>query len=337
MRTTSSIFRFHGSPQQRGVKAPKLRMPSQSLFSKSIALLFSKRSTRTRLSAETSAVLLGGKAIFLGKDDIQLGVNESPRDSARVIGGICQGIFARVGDHSEIEELAEHSPVPVLNALSSLWHPTQVLADLLTLHEHASSFSGFEESAKNHSSKRLPQLPPLKPLTIAYVGDSANVLHDMLVAYPRLGHKLRIASPDDPKYRAPQPVWDRVLKLGCDTDISWGKDPREAVRGADVVVTDTWISMGQESEKEQRIKAFQGYQVTEALCREGGANPDWKFLHCLPRKEHEVDDEVFYGPRSLVFDESDNRKWTIMAMFDLLFGKWDLSAANGLLKHKADS
>jgi len=159
----------------------------------------------------------------------------------------------------------------------------------------------------------------------------------MLVAYPRLGHKLRIASPDDPKYRAPQPVWDRVLKLGCDTDISWGKDPREAVRGADVVVTDTWISMGQESEKEERIKAFQGYQVTEALCREGGANPDWKFLHCLPRKEHEVDDEVFYGPRSLVFDESDNRKWTIMAMFDLLFGKWDLSAANGLLKHKADS
>ena len=138
------------------------------------------------------------------------------------------------------QELAEHSPVPVLNALSSLWHPTQVLADLLTLHEHASLFSDLGENIQNHSTKRLPQLPPLRPLTVAYVGDSANVLHDMLVTYPRLGHKLRIASPDDPKYRAPQPVWDRVLDLGCDTGIWWGTDPREAVQGADVVVTDTW-------------------------------------------------------------------------------------------------
>jgi len=281
------------SPQQRNAKEPKLRMPSQSLFSKSIALLFSKRSTRTRLSAETAAVLLGGKALFLGKEDIQLGVNESTRDTARVIGGMCQGIFARVGHHSEIEELAEHSPVPVLNALSSLWHPTQILADLLTLHEHASLFSDLEENTQNHRPKRLPQLPPLRPLTVAYIGDSANVLHDMLVTYPRLGHKIRVASPDNPKYRAPQPVWDRVLELGCDTGIWWGADPREAVQDADVVVTDTWISMGQEAEKEERLQAFKGYQVTEALCREGGANADWKFLHCLPRKEHEVDDEVF--------------------------------------------
>lgn len=124
--------------------------------------------------------------------------------------------------------------------MSSLWHPTQVLADLLTLHEHASSFSDLGDKAPNHGPKRLPQLLPLRPLTIAYVGDSANVLHDMLVSYPRLGHTLRVASPDDPKYRPPQPVWDRVLKLGCDTGIWWGTDPREAVRGADVVVTDTW-------------------------------------------------------------------------------------------------
>lgn len=314
------------SPRQRGAKAPKLRMPPQSLFTKSIALLFSKRSTRTRLSAETSALLLGGKALFLGKDDIQLGVNENARDTARVIGGMCQGIFARVGDHSEIEELAQHSPVPVLNALSSLWHPTQVLADLLTLHEHASLFSNLEGGFQNYNPKHFPRL---RPLTIAYVGDSANVLHDMLVTYPRLGHKLRVASPDDPKYRAPRPVWDRVTELGCDSGIWWGTDPREAVRGADVVVTDTWISMGQEAEKEERLKAFHGYQVTEALCREGGANVGWRFLHCLPRKEQEVDDEVFYGPRSLVFAESDNRKWTIMALFDLLFGRWALSRANG--------
>ncbi|OCH87763.1 mitochondrial ornithine carbamoyltransferase [Obba rivulosa] len=314
-------------------KPPSLRMPSQSLFNKSVALLFSKRSTRTRVAAETAAVLLGGRALFLGREDIQLGVNESVRDSARVIGGMCEGIFARVGAHEEIEELARYSPVPVLNALSSLWHPTQILADLLTLHEHAHLFSGspapapaapVRKGGKGGKGDKVAMLAPLRPLTVAYVGDSANVLHDMLVAYPRLGHKLRVASPEHERYRAPRAVWDRVVQLGIEKDIFWTKDPREAVQGADLVVTDTWISMGQEGEKEQRLKDFQGYQVTEQLCREGGANPDWKFMHCLPRKEHEVDDEVFYGPRSLVFPEADNRKWTIMALFDLLFGKWSL-------------
>ncbi|KAJ7283959.1 putative ornithine carbamoyltransferase precursor [Mycena rebaudengoi] len=313
-------------------KTNNLRLPSQSLFNKTVAMLFSKRSTRTRVAAETSAVLLGGRALFLGREDIQLGVNESVRDSARVIGGMCQGIFARVGEHSEIEELAAHSPVPVVNALSSLWHPTQILADLLTLHEHAHLFAppAPEEDASKPSGKKSKsaprELPELRPLTIAYVGDSANVLHDMLVTFPRLGHKLRVATPADPKYRAPPAVWDRVVALGCDQNdgIWWGEDPKDAVRGADVVVTDTWISMGQEAEAAQRLKDFQGYQVTEELCREGGANPDWKFMHCLPRKKHEVDDEVFYGPRSLVFPEADNRKWTIMAVFDIVIGKWDL-------------
>ncbi|KAF9005240.1 mitochondrial ornithine carbamoyltransferase [Cyathus striatus] len=312
----------HGSLPKK--QALKLRLPPQSLFNKTIALLFSKRSTRTRLAAETSAELLGGRALFLGSEDIQLGVNESARDSARVIGGMCQGIFARVGEHEEIEELAKYSPVPVLNALSSLWHPTQILADLLTLHEQAYLFAPSGTTPPVEDDKRLQfkSLPELRPLTIAYVGDSANVLHDMLVTFPRLGHQLRVASPE--KYRAPAPVWNRVVELGCDKGIWWGADPKEAVHGADVVITDTWISMGQEAEKAERLKAFEGYQVTEQLCREGGANPNWKFLHCLPRKSHEVDDEVFYGPRSLVFPEADNRKWTIMAAFDLLFGKWKL-------------
>ncbi|KIJ95629.1 hypothetical protein K443DRAFT_682894 [Laccaria amethystina LaAM-08-1] len=299
-------------------KASKLRLPPQSLFNKTIALIFSKRSTRTRLAAETSAELLGGRALFLGKEDIQLGVNESYRDTARVIGGMTQGIFARVGDHSEIEELAKYSPVPVLNALSSLWHPSQVLADLMTLQENKASFRPLIE--KESQPTGAPELD--RPLTIAYVGDSANVLHDMLVTYPRLGHHLRVASPV--QYRAPKEVWDRVVELGCDKGIWWGEDPREAVHGADVVVTDTWISMGQEAEKAERLQAFHGYQVTEQLCREGGAHHDWKFLHCLPRKPDEVDDEVFYGPRSLVYEEADNRKWTIMALFDMLFGKWNL-------------
>ncbi|KAI0045043.1 ornithine carbamoyltransferase 1 [Auriscalpium vulgare] len=311
-------------------KRVKLRLPSQSLFNKSIALLFSKRSTRTRVAAETAALLLGGRALFLGKEDIQLGVNESARDTAAVIGGMCQGIFARVGEHAEIEELAKYSPVPVLNALSSLWHPTQILADLLTLHEHAHLFDPTLQPLRVDERSRIAPLPNLRPLTIAYVGDSANVLHDMLVTYPRLGHSLRVATPPQSAYQAPEAVWNRVVELQCDKGIWWGTDPREAVKGADVVVTDTWISMGQEAEKEQRLKDFQGYQVTEALCREGGANPDWKFLHCLPRKAHEVDDDVFYGGRSLVFPEAENRKWTIMAAFDLLFGKWNLGEDQAL-------
>ncbi|KAA1470758.1 ornithine carbamoyltransferase 1 [Dentipellis sp. KUC8613] len=317
----------HHNVQGSGSRRERLRMPSQSLFNKSIALLFSKRSTRTRVSSETATVLLGGRALFLGSEDIQLGVNESARDTARVIGGMCEGIFARVGDHSEIEELAKYSPVPVLNALSSLWHPMQILADLLTLHEHAHLFEPARAAPDAAKPRAVLPLPKLRPLTIAYVGDSANVLHDMLVTYPRLGHSLRVATPPQPAYQAPAPVWNRVKELKCDQKIWWGADPREAVKGADVVVTDTWISMGQEAEKEQRLRDFQGYQVTEALCKEGGANPDWKFLHCLPRKAHEVDDEVFYGPRSLVFPEADNRKWTTMAVFDLLFGKWDITGA----------
>jgi len=239
--------------------------------------------------------------------------------------------------------------VPVLNALSSLWHPTQILADILTLHEHAHLFQ--DPNARTHSSeseeapledqkgkrkvkKEMKRLSELRPLTVAYIGDSANVLHDMLVTYPRLGHALRVASPENVKYRAPPQVWDRVVELECDKNIWWGADPKEAVKGADVVVTDTWISMGQEAEKEERLQAFKGYQVTEQLCLEGGANPNWKFLHCLPRKSHEVDDEVFYGPRSLVFPEADNRKWSIMAAFDLLFGKWDISAEEAPITHE---
>ncbi len=144
----------------------------------------------------------------------------------------------------------------MLNALSDLWHPTQILADVLTLQEHAHLF-GPDPSADasqtpvatptppNSSGKpkrrHIEDLATLRPLTVAYVGDSANVLHDMLVTYPRLGHKLRVASPENDKYRAPKAVWDRVVELGCDKDIWWGKDPKEAVHGADLVVTDTWF------------------------------------------------------------------------------------------------
>ncbi|KAG8746482.1 ornithine carbamoyltransferase [Ceratobasidium sp. 414] len=279
-------------PHTAGIRS--LPTVEQTLANKTVALLFSKRSTRTRVAAETSAVLLGGRALFLGREDIQLGVNESARDTVNVLGSMCQGVFARVGGHEEIEarpillffELAAHSPVPVLNALSSLWHPTQILADVLTLHEHAHLFGPLNKPTNDSD------LTPLRPLTITWLGDSSNVLHDILVALPRLGHTVRVGTPPQQAYQCPKPVWDRVKELGCDKNIFWTDNPHEAVRGADVVVTDTWISMGQEAEKAQRLRDFQGFQVTEKLCREGGANPDWKFLHCLPRKGNEVDDEA---------------------------------------------
>jgi ornithine carbamoyltransferase len=139
-----------------------------------------------------------------------------------------------------IQELAKYSPAPVLNALSSLWHPTQILADLLTLHEHAHLFDPSAPPSTPPAKPHAVTLPKLRPLTIAYVGDSANVLHDMLVTYPRLGHKLRIATPPKPAYQAPGPVWERVKELKCDEKIWWGTDPREAAHGANVVITDTW-------------------------------------------------------------------------------------------------
>jgi ornithine carbamoyltransferase len=143
--------------------------------------------------------------------------------------------------------MIKYSPVPVLNALSSLWHPTQTLADLLTLHEHAELFNPeaapAEEQEEDGKRKRFfKALPELRPLTIAYLGDSTNVLHDMLVTYPRFGHTVQVATPADKQYQCPEPVWDRVKELGCDKGIKWTTDPREAVNNADVIVTDTWYA-----------------------------------------------------------------------------------------------
>jgi ornithine carbamoyltransferase len=150
----------------------------------------------------------------------------------------------------------------------------------------------------------------------------------MIVAYPRLGINLQIATPPGDKYALDPRVVDAYQK-GIDAEGGSGKlvvthKPQEALKGADVVVTDTWVSMGQEAEKAERLRDFAGFQVTELLASRAGANKDWKFLHCLPRKQEEVDDEVFYGPRSVVFQEAENRKWTALAVFDALYGRWEI-------------
>lgn len=287
-----------------------------TLQDKTIALIFSKRSTRTRVASESSTALLGGHPMFLAPSDIQLGVNESLLDSACVISSMVDGIMARVGGHDEIETLAKYSQVPVINALSSRFHPTQILADLLTMLETMS-----EPGAP------LKPLSALSGLKVSWVGDSNNILNDMLVTYPRLGMDLSVAAPKGDAYAPDQVVFDLMNKgLAAEKSdkpqgaVEWIHDPYQAVRDADYIVTDTWISMGDEASKEQRLIDFNGFQVTESLAKQGGAKPDWKFLHCLPRKSQEVDDDVFYGARSLVFPEAENRKWTIMACFDWLFG-----------------
>jgi len=207
--------------------------------------------------------------------------------------------------HGDIDTLCSAASVPVINALSDTHHPLQGLADLLTLRERFGSLEG---------------------LTLAWVGDGNNIAHTLLSAAGPCGFHLRLATP--PGYEPAPEVLARARGLAeaAGTQIWLGADPVEAVAGAHAVVTDTWVSMGQEAAAAERKAAFAGYQVTEALC--AGARKDWVFLHCLPRKPQEVDDHVFYGPRSLVWDEAENRRWTVMAVvLAQLLGGADLPAA----------
>ncbi|XP_041352151.1 ornithine transcarbamylase, mitochondrial-like isoform X2 [Gigantopelta aegis] len=243
------------------------------LIGKSIAMIFQKRSTRTRLSTETGMTLLGGHAAFLGPDDIHLGVNESVKDSARVLTRMCDLILARVYSQKDLDDLAEESSAPVISGLSDLYHPLQILADFLTLQEHF----GY-----------------LRGLKIAWVGDGNNITHSLMMGCGKLGIDLSVATPRN------------------DMQFHTTNDPLEAVYRANVIVTDTWISMGQEEEKQKRLNDFAGYQVTRKMLKE--VHNDWVFLHCLPRKPEEVDDDIFYDKHSIVWQEAENRKWTVMAV-----------------------
>ncbi|KAK9727762.1 ornithine carbamoyltransferase [Basidiobolus ranarum] len=298
---------------------------TKPLDGKSVAMIFSKRSTRTRVASETATAYLGGHAMFLGSQDIQMGVNESLLDTAVVVSSMVNGIMARVGAHEEILELAKYSTVPVVNALTDKYHPTQILADLLTLHEVYANDQGdnLDASYRAHLVHPEETLPGLK---VAWVGDANNILHSMMVALPKLGIHLSIATPS--KYHPDEDVLEIAKKEAAksNTKLSFTSSPLEAIREADVIVTDTWVSMGQESEKAQRLEEFAGYQITIDMINKGKPNENWKFLHCLPRKPEEVDDEVFYSKNSLVFEEAENRKWTILAVFEALFAKGEFES-----------
>jgi ornithine carbamoyltransferase len=257
-------------------------------------MMFSKRSTRTRVSTEGAITLLGGHPMFLGSQDIQLGVNESLYDTSVVISSMVSGIVARVGPHSDIAKLAKHSSVPVINALCDTYHPMQIIADFACISQNL-----------GHN---------LKWLKIAWVGDANNVLFDMCIGARKMGIDISVATPQG--YEIPKTIGKLIEQQDGQGMLFETNSPEEAVKSADIIVTDTWISMGQEEEKVKRLKAFAGYQVTEEMARKGGAAENWKFMHCLPRHAEEVSDEVFYGKRSLVFPEAQNRLWAAISALE---------------------
>ncbi|MHA2364128.1 MAG: ornithine carbamoyltransferase [Candidatus Hodarchaeales archaeon] len=268
------------------------------LNGKSLCMIFQKRSTRTRVSTEVAMTFLGGHPLFLGKDDIHLGINESLKDTSIVLSRYCDGILARVFGHNIVEELAEFSSVPIINALSDKYHPLQILADLLTIEEHCGKLEG---------------------LTLAWVGDGNNVLNSLLVACPKMGINIMVATPTD--YKPDDDIFSYAEKESklTETAVLWTNDPKIAVNGADIIVTDTFISMGQEEETKKRKNDFKGYQVNAEMVKL--AKPDYKFMHCLPRKQDEVTDEIFYSDHSIAFDEAENRMHTVMAVLNALMAK----------------
>jgi ornithine carbamoyltransferase len=272
--------------------------PHRVLQGKTLAMIFQKTSTRTRVSFEVGMDQLGGHALFLSSNDIQLKLGETIHDTAKVLGRMVDGIMARVYAHSDVEDLARWSGVPVLNGLSDLLHPCQALADLLTIQEKKGRLAGLQ---------------------LAYVGDSNNVTHSLLEAGAKVGMHVRVGSPAG--YQ-PQPAMlerTRAVARRTGARLEVTEDPHAAVAGADVVYTDTWASMGQEAEHEARVRVMRPYQVNARLVAD--ADPDCIFLHCLPaHRGEEVTDEVIDGPHSAVFDEAENRLHAQKALLALLLG-----------------
>ncbi len=271
-----------------------------ALAGKSLGMIFQKPSTRTRVSFEVGMYQLGGQALFLGSNDIQLHRGESIADTARVLSRYVHGIMARVFAHQDILDLARHGSVPVINGLTDLLHPCQALADYFTLRERRGDLTG---------------------LTMAYVGDGNNVAHELMFGAVKLGMRFAIACPRgyEPNPLIYKSAVREAQKLGSPLP-EVTADPLEAVAGADAVYTDVWTSMGQEGESKKRLAAFQGFQVTPEMM--GVAGPEAVFMHCLPaHRGEEVAADVIDGPQSVVFDEAENRLHVQKAVLVTLMGQ----------------
>ena len=266
---------------------------ARPLAGKSLAMIFMKASTRTRVSFEVGAWQLGGHALFLSPRDVQLGRGEPVGDTARVLSRYVDGIMIRTFAHADVEELARHADVPVINGLTDLLHPCQILADLLTIGQHLGG----------HAGKR-----------VAWVGDGNNMANSWINAAYRLGFELTLACPEG--YDPDPAILARAQREARVTVV---RDPREAVEGAHVVNTDVWASMGQEEEQQLRERAFAGYTVDAALMAR--ASRDAIFLHCLPaHRGEEVSAAVIDGPQSRVWDEAENRLHVQKAIMAVLMG-----------------
>jgi ornithine carbamoyltransferase len=270
------------------------RIPFRPLFGKTLAMVFQKPSNRTRVSFEVGMYQLGGHALPLSPQELQIGKRETPSDTGRVLARYIDAIMVRTFDHEELEELAGAADVPVINGLSDSHHPCQALADLLTVREELGGLEGVK---------------------IAYVGDGNNVAHSLALGCALTGAELTIAHPPG---RGPDPkIVELAAKLGGASTLS--QDPQEGVAEARVVYTDVWASMGQEAEAEERKKQFMPYQVNEELMDH--AAPEAIFLHCLPaHRGEEVTAGVIDGPQSRVFDQAENRLHAQKALLYLLLG-----------------
>ena len=256
----------------------------KELENKTLAMIFEKSSTRTRVSFETGMFQLGGHALFLSNRDIHLGRGEPVKDTARVISSMCDMVMIRTFEHTMIEEFASYSRVPVINGLTDSYHPVQLLADYMTMIEY-----GIDEKA-----------------VVAYVGDGNNMTNSWLMLAAKMGFELRIATPKG--YEVDGDVLQDAMKMAKESGavIKVMNDPKEAIKKATIVTTDTWASMGQEAEKEQRVKDFDGFMVDSLMmCL---AKKNAKFLHCLPAyRGQEVSSELMDMHADIIFSEAENR------------------------------
>ena len=280
--TKSEILEMISLAQKIKAEA-KNRVFTPYLDKQTLGMIFEKSSTRTRVSFETGIYQLGGVGLFLSSNDIQLGRGEPMKDTSRVISRMVDMVMIRTFGHEKIEEFAKYSDVPVINGLTDSYHPIQLMTDYLTILER-----GVEE-----------------PI-IAYVGDGNNITHSWLMLVAKLGLEIRVATPKG--YECDQKIVANALEFAKESGakISFTNDPKDAVEGANVVTTDTWVSMGQEDEKEERLKAFDGYIVDKnlmSLAKDGAI-----FLHCLPAyRDYEVSEEVFEAHADEIFLEAENR------------------------------
>ncbi|HEF1617004.1 TPA: ornithine carbamoyltransferase [Campylobacter jejuni] len=271
--------------------------PKKLLQDKTLAMIFEKNSTRTRMAFELAITELGGKALFLSSNDLQLSRGEPVKDTARVVGAMVDFVMMRVNKHETLLEFARYSKAPVINALSELYHPTQVLGDLLTIKEWNKMQNGIAK--------------------VAFIGDSNNMCNSWLIAAAILGFEFSIAIPKN--YKISPEIWEFAMKqaLISGAKISLSHDKFEALKDKDVVITDTWVSMGEENEKERKIKEFEGFMIDKKAM--SVANKDAILLHCLPAyRGYEVSEENFEKHADVIFEEARNRLYVVKALLCFL-------------------